>query len=118
MRDAISRRAFAEKLALAAAAPLILDDLTPWPPLHVVERGNEGVRTGPGSQAQDTSALAKALAEGVRLRYPDRFTPDDLATITRSIDSRLRAVERLYQTALTNADEPDFVYAVYRGEDA
>lgn len=54
----------------------------------------------------------------MRLRYPDRFTADELATITRSIDSRLRAVERLYQTALTNADEPDFVYAVYRGEDA
>ncbi|HYT81942.1 MAG TPA: hypothetical protein VEK86_00725 [Gemmatimonadales bacterium] len=53
----------------------------------------------------------------MRLRYPDRFTPEELAAITRSIDGRLRAVERLYQTALTNADEPDFVYAVYRGAD-
>lgn len=115
MTDSISRRAFAEQLALAAAAPWIVgDDLTPtpWPPLHSVERGNEGVRQ------QEPSALAKALAEGVRLRYPDRFTPEELATITRSIDSRLRAVERLYQTTLTNADEPDFVYAIYRGADA
>jgi hypothetical protein len=68
-------------------------------------------------QQQEPSALAKALAEGVRLRYPDRFTPDDLAAITRSIDGRLRAIERLYQTTLTNADEPDFVYSVYRGAD-
>jgi hypothetical protein len=68
-------------------------------------------------QTQEPSALAKALAEGIRLRYPDRFTPDDLATITRGIDGRLRAIERLYQTTLTNADEPDFVYSVYRGAD-
>jgi hypothetical protein len=109
MMDAISRRAFAEKLALAAAAPLILGDLG-------LDEARPRARQGP--QATEPSALAKALAEGVRLRYPDRFSPEDLATITRSIDSRLRAVERLYQTTLTNADEPDFVYAVYRGEDA
>lgn len=104
MTDPISRRAFAERLALAAAAPWILADLdlTPQAP----------------AQQQEPSALAKSLAEGVRLRYPDRFTPEELAAITRSIDGRLRAVERLYQTTLTNADEPDFVYRVYRGEGA
>ena len=109
---AITRRAFAERLALAAAAPFVLNDLTPWPPdltpwppLRVAERGNEG-----------PSALAKALAEGIRLRYGDRLTADDLRTITRAIDGRLRGAERLYQTALSNADEPDFVYRVYRGE--
>ena len=105
----ISRRAFAEQLALAAAAPWFLSDV---PPLHV-ERGSGGE----AQQAQEPSALAKALAESVRLRYPDRFTPDDLTAITRSIDGRLRAIERLYQTTLTNGDEPDFVYAVYRGAD-
>ena len=99
----ISRRAFAEQLALAAAAPWFLEDL-PKPP-------------APKPQAQEPSALAKALAETIRLRYPDRFSAEELATITRSIDGRLRAVERLYQTALTNADEPDFVYSVYRGAD-
>jgi hypothetical protein len=98
----ISRREFAEHLALVAAAPWFLEDLKP------VQQ----------QQAQqEPSALAKALAESVRLRYPDRFSAEDLTAITRSIDSRLRAIERLYQTALTNADEPDFVYAVYRGVD-
>ena len=98
----ISRRAFAEQLGLMVAAPWFLDDLRPVPPQQ---------------QQQEPSALAKALAETIRLRYPDRFSADDLAAITRSIDGRLRAVERLYQTALTNGDEPDFVYAVYRGDD-
>lgn len=100
----ISRRDFAEQLALIAAAPWFLEDLKPVP------------RQQP-QQAAEPSALAKALAEGIRLRYPDRFSPEDLATITRGIDGRLRAIDRLYQTALTNADEPDFVYSVYRGGD-
>jgi hypothetical protein len=105
MMDAISRRAFAEQLALAAAAPWFLEDL------------RAPVPRPQSPQQQEPSALAKALAETIRLRYPDRFSPEDLATITRSIDGRLRAVERLYQMTLTNADEPDFVFAVYRGDD-
>jgi len=106
--DAISRRAFAEQLALAAAAPWFLEDVGSARPQP----------SSPKPQAQqEPSALAKALAETVRLRYPDRFTADDLAAITRSVDGRLRAIERLYQTALTNGDEPDFVYSVYRGAD-
>jgi hypothetical protein len=100
----ISRREFAERLALAVAAPYFLEDVPrPLPQQQ--------------QQAQEPSALAKALAETVRLRYPDRFSADDLAAITRSIDNRLRQIERLYQNALTNADEPDFVYSVYRGSD-
>jgi hypothetical protein len=98
----ISRRAFAEQLALLAAAPWFLEDLRPVPPPQ---------------QAQEPAALAKALAESVRLRYPDRFSADDLTAITRSIDNRLRQIDRLYQTQLTNGDEPDFVYSVYRGAD-
>jgi len=102
----ISRRAFAEQLALMAAAPWFVEDLKP--PTHQQQQQQ---------QQQEPSALAKALAETVHLRYPDRFSADDLAAITRSIDGRLRAIERLYQTTLTNADEPDFVYSVYRGAD-
>jgi len=107
--DAMSRRAFAEQLALAVAAPYLVDEF----PLARRERGPGGE----DQQAQEPSPLAKALAEAVRLRYPDRFSADDLTAITRSIDGRLHAIERLYQTTLTNADEPDFVYSVYRGAD-
>ncbi|MGH2951501.1 MAG: hypothetical protein ACRDKX_05600 [Solirubrobacterales bacterium] len=111
--EAMSRRAFAEQLALAAAAPFLLDEISPLVPLAPTGRGGEGVR-----DQSDPSPLAQTLAEAVRLRYPDRFSDEQLAAITRSIDGRLRQVERLYQTELTNADEPDFVYTVYRGADA
>jgi hypothetical protein len=100
----ITRRAFAEQFALMAAAPWFLEDAKPVPPQQQ-------------QQQQEPSALAKALAETIRLRYPDRLSAEDLTTITRSIDSRLRQIERLYQTQLTNGDEPDFVYSVYRGAD-
>ncbi len=79
----ISRRSFAEQLALLTAAPWFLEDWKPTQPQQP-------------QQQQEPSALAKALAETVRLRYPDRFSADDLASITRSIDTRLRQIERLY----------------------
>ena len=109
---AITRRAFAERLALAAAAPFVLGDLSELGSLNALP----AVPAPQTQQAAEPSALAKALAEGVRLRYGDRLTADDLRTITRAIDGRLRGAERLYQTALSNADEPDFVYRVYRGD--
>ena len=108
--QAMSRRAFAEQLALAVAAPYLIEEF----PLSREERGRGDAGQ---QQQQEPSALAKALAEGIRLRYADRFTADDITAITRSIDNRLRQLDRLYQTALTNGDEPDFVYAVYRGAD-
>ncbi|HEY6853324.1 MAG TPA: hypothetical protein VI139_03695 [Gemmatimonadales bacterium] len=104
----ISRRAFAERLALAAAAPLLLPSLT-------LAGGEVFAETGAAQQAAEPSALAKALAEGIRLRYGDRLSADDLAIITRGIDGRLRGVDRLYQVALANGDEPDFVFRAYRG---
>lgn len=104
----LSRRAFAEQLALLAAAPWFVEDVRPaLPP----------AQPPPQAQAQEPSALAKALTQTISLRYPERFSADDLAAITRSIDNRLRQIERLYQTQITNADEPDFVYSVYRGAD-
>jgi hypothetical protein len=103
----ISRRAFAERLALAAAAPLLLGEFSPL--------AAEPAPQAP-QQLTEPSALAKTLAEAIRLRYGDRLSADDLATITRNIDGRLRGVDRLYQVALANGDEPDFVFRAYRGE--
>ena len=103
----ISRRAFAERLALAAAAPLLLGDFSPLAP--------EPAPQAP-QQPTEPSALAKTLAEAIRLRYGDRLSVDDMTIITRNIDGRLRGVDRLYQVALANGDEPDFVFRAYRGE--
>jgi len=106
----ISRRAFAEQLALAAAAPFVALDL----PAGTAPRPSP---PPPPQGVQDTepSPLAKTLAEAVRLRYGDRLSDDDLRAITQAIHSRLQNVDQLYKVALTNADEPAFVFAAYRG---
>ncbi|HYT04674.1 MAG TPA: hypothetical protein VEM13_07315 [Gemmatimonadales bacterium] len=106
MPEGLSRRAFAERLALAAAAPFVLLD---------VRLPMAAGAAPPLPQQAEPSPLAQALAESIRLRYGDRLSADDVKTITQSIESRLQGVERLYRVALTNADEPDFVFSVYRG---
>jgi hypothetical protein len=108
MSDSMSRRHFAERLALAAAAPFIALDLRP------VESVAPVPAPAPPLQQSEPSPLARALAEAIRLRYGDRLSGDDLKTLTTAIDGRLQGLERLSRVALTNADEPDFVFAAYR----
>ena len=110
MSEPMTRRAFAERLALAAAAPFVALDLrAPWPPAA------PRVAPAPLPQGTEPSALAKALAEAIRVRYGERLSTDDLRTLPHAIDARLQGMERLYGVPLTNADEPDFVFAAYRG---
>ena len=108
MPDPISRREFAERLALAAAAPYLALDAPQPPPRPPIV---------PPTQLPEPSPLARALAESIRLRYGDRLSADDLKAITQGIEARLQGVERLYRIALTNGDEPDFVFSAYRGAD-
>jgi hypothetical protein len=112
MADAITRREFAELLALSAAAPYIVADI---PPLPVPFPSATGSPHGAPQQAEP-SPLANALTEAIRLRYGDRLSAGDLKTIAQGIESRLQGLERLYGVALANADEPDFVFSVYREE--
>ena len=110
--SAISRRDFAERLALAAAAPFVVLDL-PLSAAPAAALPPPGAT--PLAEQAEPSPLAKALAEAIRLRYGDRLSGDDVKTITAGIESRLQGLERLSRVALTNADEPDFVFSVYRG---
>ena len=111
MESSITRREFAERVALAAAAPFVAEGLG--------TRGSGLGQATPSPEAQgsspEPSALAKALAEGIRLRYGDRLSADDLKGITQGIENRLQGLQRLYRVSLANADEPDFVFSVYRG---
>ena len=111
MESSITRREFAERVAVAAAAPFVAEGL------GTLRSGLETAHPSPEPQAPsaEPSALAKALAEGIRLRYGDRLSADDLKTITQGIENRLQGLERLYRVSLANADEPDFVFSVYRG---
>jgi hypothetical protein len=106
--NSLSRRSFAESLAVAALAPLIgvrpeSIRLTSW------TDASKGQPLG-----DDPSALAKALADVIRSQYGSRLTAADLATVTRQIHTGLERVDKLRKVELANGDEPDFVFASYR----
>lgn len=97
----MSRREFAEALALAALAPML---------------PNAAVSL-PGTTAEvieEPAALARALADAIRAQYGDRLSDDDLAVVTRQIESSLERAARVRKVPLTNGDEPDFVFSVVR----
>jgi hypothetical protein len=103
----VSRRAFAESLAVAALAPLIgvrpeTIRLAPWTPAASSEA------------LEDPGALAKALAEVIRRQYGSRLSARDLATVTRQIQTGLDRVDQLRKVELANGDEPDFVFSAVR----
>lgn len=102
----LSRRSFAESLAVAALAPLIgvrpeMIRLAPWTP-------------APLPAANDPGAVAKALAEVIRRQYGSRLSAADLATVTRQIQTGLDRVDQLRKVELANGDEPDFVFSPIR----
>jgi len=61
----------------------------------------------PGSEISDE---AKALAEVVKQRYGAHLSPQDLETITKDLDGDVKAMQRLRETKLANADEPDMTF--------
>jgi hypothetical protein len=98
----LSRRTFAESLAMATLAPVLgvapeSIRLAPWP------------ATAP--PATKPSALARALAGVIRTQYGSRLSAKDLDIITRQIRSGLERLDQLRKIDLTNSDEPDFVFA-------
>jgi hypothetical protein len=98
----VSRRAFAESLAVAALAPVLG---IPTGSLPVLEW-----TAPPEVAAAVPGALAKALAGAIRAQYGSRLSAKDLATIADQIQSGLERVERLRKVPLSNGDEPDFVF--------
>jgi hypothetical protein len=101
----LSRRSFAESLAMAALAPLI-----GVPPESI----RLPLRTASESLAEHPGTLATALAEVIRTQYGSRLSSDDLITITSQIQAGLERVDQLRKVDLANGDEPDFVFAAPR----
>ena len=102
----LSRRSFAESLAVAALAPLI--GVRP-------EAIRFGTWSAPASHpVLDAGSLAKALAEVIRRQYGSRLSAEDLTTITRQIQAGLERIDQLRKVELANGDEPDFVFSAFR----
>lgn len=106
--DEMSRREFAGAAAIAVLLPFV-----GGPPvsLRVPARGLAGTLR----VTDDPSALAKSLAEAVRVQYADRLAAADLATVTRQIQSGLERAARVRAPVLGNGTGPDAVFSAGRG---
>jgi hypothetical protein len=60
--------------------------------------------------------LARALADSVSQRYPDRFTAEQLDALCQATGPIVEIIATLQQYRLTNADEPDPIFRAYRGD--
>jgi hypothetical protein len=102
----LSRREFAEAVALAALAPVLgsAPACLRLPPAAA------------GAAAPAPGALARALVGAIRAQYGDRLSPADLATVTRQIEAGLERAEKIRKMPLANGDEPDFVHSAVRAE--
>ena len=109
MPTEISRRTFAESLALGALAPL-LGVPVPITPL-LVPVPTAAIPAALDLAADEPGALAKALVEVVRVWYGSRLGEGDLATVARHIQGVLERAERVRRVELTNGDEPDGIFS-------
>lgn len=98
----LSRREFAEAIALATLTPFLPGAAAP-----VLLPFAEALAENPG-------ALAKALAGVIRSQYGDRLSAAQLATVTRQIEASLERAAKVRKVPLANGDEPDFVFSAVR----
>jgi hypothetical protein len=103
----LSRRSFAELVALAVLAPLI-----GAPPESI--RLAKWEMPLPRGGVAEPGALAKALTDVIRAQYGSRLSPKDLSTIAQQIQNGLERVDQLKKVDLANGDEPDFVFTPSR----
>jgi hypothetical protein len=100
----LSRREFAEAIALVGLAPL-LGERAGLSGLAALEWG---------AALEDPGSLAKALAGAIRAQYGDRLSEADFGVITRQIQSSLERAAKVRKVSLTNGDEPDFLFSPIR----
>ena len=105
-----SRRGFAKRLVLAAAAPALagaaaaLGETAPAP-----SPAPTSVPT-PTLTPEAPSSAAEALTEVARIRWGKHLSGEQLGEIAKTIDGRLRSADAMKKVPLTNADEPDVVF--------
>lgn len=110
----MNRREFAEAIVLSALVPVLGTGSVSirWPVSLA-----PGARVA-GLDADEPSALAKALAGAIRAQYGDRLGEADLIVVTRQIENSLDRAEKVRKAALANGDEPDFVFSAIRSQTA
>jgi hypothetical protein len=107
----VNRREFAESVALAALAPLLGAGGSGLGMSLGSLLGSDAAADALLAASDEPSALARALAEAIRIQYAARLQAGDLDTITRQIQASLERAAQIRKLDLANGDEPDFVFS-------
>jgi hypothetical protein len=91
-----TRRQFNNKVAILAATPVL--------------GAAAGAEAAPPPAQPGGADAAAALTDVVRQRHGKHLTKEQLDRVRERIESQQRTAAFLRRTALTNADEPDFVF--------
>jgi hypothetical protein len=106
MREYLSRREFAGRIATGAAIPLIAASGA---------GGAAAQRQNPDEKKPPSPV--EGILELIRQQYPDaRLDADGIAEIHEELEAQAARSTRLSAFPLTNADEPGFVFRAYRRE--
>src|SRR5262245_19136316 len=112
-RATIGRRRFVQLMGWAGAAAAAHGGPALAAAAQKSKAANRPVAPPPSpspSPTPEVSEEARALAEVVKRRYPEQVSAQDLETITKDLDGDLKSIQRLRETKLTNADEPDVTF--------
>ena len=111
----LSRRGLAKglarSLALAAAAPAIAGAGIAFGQTATAPSPAPSPTPTPVPTPAAPTSVAEALTEGVRIRWGKHLSGEQLGEIAKTTDGRLRGAEAMKKVALTNADEPDTIFA-------
>jgi hypothetical protein len=64
----------------------------------------------PSPSPQKPSPLAEAYAEVARVRFGEHIESAQWEQIKKDLEGNVRSADRLRQSKLKNADEPDFIF--------
>jgi hypothetical protein len=106
-----SRRGFTKALALAAAAPALAGAGLALGQTAAAPAATTSPTPTPVPTPDAPSSVAEALTEVARIRWGKNLSGEQLGEIAKTIDGRLRAAEAMKRVPLTNADEPETVFA-------
>lgn len=105
-----SRRGFAKRLVLAAAAPALAGAAAALGQTAPAPSPSPTPAPTPIPTPEAPSSAAEALTEVARIRWGKHLSGEQLGEIAKTIDSRLRGADAMKKIPLTNADEPDVVF--------
>ena len=112
-RTMIGRRRFVQLVGWAGAAAIAHGGPALAESARKSKAANRPPRPTPTpapGEKTEISEEARALAEVAKRRYGGQLSTSELETVARDLDGDLKAIQRLRDVKLANADEPDTTF--------